>query len=1331
MRSLHQTFRSFLVGPCLLACLAFWGLFPGVAPEYFLARNGIASRVALAQEDAQDSENSQVADNSQSVKNVKNTKEFLTERTIYLTFDKFKAAFEAEGRGVFLPYEQFQALAAAAEQARKEALDDTEPPVPAMVADSVNELIVQGDIAQVSAKLRIVLFKNGWHQIPIQLKDAAIREAMIGREPAKILGDPANGYSLLIEKPVNKSKNGEKSPNNENTISSEETKDVTNNNEPDDGPSSEKTAVPSGKKAAFEPLTVELHVVYVKQIDKTPGRNDVAISAPMTPVNRWKVTIPEPGVKIDFTPLVAASEGKGESDETEKAADSTVVHAFIGPTPQIRIGWTPKSEGGGDLEAILNARMEQRVLIDEGVIRTFARIDYAISRSQVEKLAVRVPGDQKVAGLFDANVRQWTIAEEDGSQIIRIELFEPAKNRQQIDLELERILRQEKPPATTDVAATEPVPETISLPVIEPLDIGRLEGALVIHAAEGLALDTGHSTGLMQIDPNELPPHLLQAAPGKGWNSIYRLATPKYGLDLVVRKVLPEITAESQIHASLTGTGGIQRMTMNTVFNVEKAGVFQFLLDVPDGYTLVSVRGAAINGSQPAQVDTHHLGPETPDGTTTAAADDRVDGKPESKAYDRPVGKKLRRLTVNLSRKAFGRVGLTLRLDKHSDNEVLRDTIGKKTTLNYPFPNVAASQSERHVGRIVFTHADRYRVLDFKAEGLQPISGEQYLADNWFGGAVANEANRMGFAFNENTGTLAVDVEVRPSQTTIKQLQSVRIEEGVVRHRVDLNYTVRYNALRGLRVDLPAAVSGRIGKLDGFRDTLITPPPDDVPEGYVAWMFTRDSGLIGTGKIPLVWEDELPSLEVGKSVKVPVPRIIVPKNESGDRIWGEILLAKAPSINLGEGEPGTGLQAIDPQYDVEAQDRIADAVAAFRYHADWNMEILATRYRLEEVKRTSIETGLVQTVFLKNNDTLSSRALYRIRSVRQRLDLEMPTGVVFDDIRINGERITLESTGDANTAAGQRKRYLVPLGSVQPDVPFTLELRYTLPRRGGDLEIPVFPGERRVKSPNGTDNADVSTVPAGSVTAVDGLENGTVENGTLEDKTVDDGTLPAVQKMFVAAYLPFEEVPAAYGGKWSRLYRLQPEYGDAHFRTNNSPGIEQLVAEIGAGRVSDFPVDGNAYLFSTLQPERDDTLSLRIVQVTPLSAILFGTIVLLGVLLMFCGFYRRLQVLVLLPVIAAGMRIFCPTFMEFFLFHLRDVGGIAVLCVAVLWLLQGLRTLWKNFRWSAIKRFLYRPLRFGKKANADKSAGEKTPNAGKTGAAEENNNADGKGGNAQ
>ncbi|MBU0717438.1 MAG: hypothetical protein KJ749_04245, partial [Planctomycetes bacterium] len=182
------------------------------------------------------------------------------EQTVYIPYDELRRVFEREGRGVFLPYEQFQELWQAARQATAKRPDEA-PPVTALITDVVSEAEVATDVVRVSSRVRIEMLTDGWHQIPLRLGDTAITSAQIAGQPARIIADGSRGdHLLLLEK-----KDG-------------------------------------------DPREVELALEFAKAFAKSPGRNSVSFEAPQAPVSRWRIRIPGAGVKVNIHPLIAATE---------------------------------------------------------------------------------------------------------------------------------------------------------------------------------------------------------------------------------------------------------------------------------------------------------------------------------------------------------------------------------------------------------------------------------------------------------------------------------------------------------------------------------------------------------------------------------------------------------------------------------------------------------------------------------------------------------------------------------------------------------------------------------------------------------------------------------------------------------------------------------------------------------------------------------------------------------------------------------------------------------------------------------------------------------------
>ena len=76
------------------------------------------------------------------------------EQTIYIPYTKLRQIFEREGRGVFVPYDEFQRLWKAAREATKKP-DDPKSPLATLIAEIDSQATVSRDVMTVAAKLQI------------------------------------------------------------------------------------------------------------------------------------------------------------------------------------------------------------------------------------------------------------------------------------------------------------------------------------------------------------------------------------------------------------------------------------------------------------------------------------------------------------------------------------------------------------------------------------------------------------------------------------------------------------------------------------------------------------------------------------------------------------------------------------------------------------------------------------------------------------------------------------------------------------------------------------------------------------------------------------------------------------------------------------------------------------------------------------------------------------------------------------------------------------------------------------------------------------------------
>jgi hypothetical protein len=870
------------------------------------------------------------------------------EQSIYIPYKKLREVFEKEGRVVFMPYEKFLEL-------WRERLEKmpTPPaarlPVDALITEITNTATVSRDVVTVASVLKIEVLKEGWNEVCLRLGDAAISRALVDQKPARITFDKAVGYKLLVEK--------------------------------------------KGK----DPHTFALDLEFRKSYTKAPGQNNVSFETPMAPVSRWEVRIPEPGVKVNIQPLLAATE-----IPVAEGAKESVVLAFVGAAPTVQIDWTPKAEGARGLTALVSVKAEQELSIEEGVTRTRVVLAYAVSRAALASLTVEVPADQKVVNVFDPNVREWSVEPAGAVQKITVQLFEPVRTSQNLTIELQKFAPEDS--------------RSASVPLVSAVGVTRQQGVVVVRAAEGLRAEPSKRMGLLQVDASELPPGLARTR----WMYSYRYASLPFELTLDVEKIEPHIEAETLVEAHLQ----VEELSLDvsTVYDIQKAGVFRLELDIPQGYEVRSVGGWAVAGGAPARVDTHHL--EGPDNT---------------------------HLVVNLSQKAMGRAGLAVGLTKKLREPDLMSPTGKTVSIPLGLARVTPAMVKRQGGRVVVYAPESLRVNPGETKGLRSIPFGEATAAMRSTLRSGVERPVLAFAFTDEPASLTLTAERRKPQVTAAQLMSVRMDTGVVKYNATLYYDIAYSGVKSLRLDVPAALASEIRlTTPGIRYQVLEDAerPADLVEGYVAWRLSGETEFMGARHINLTWEKKTEKLDVGKSVEIDIPRL---RPMNVDRAWGQIVLAKSETIDVRPAKASESLRPIDPQQDLMRGVIVAAAARAFEFHEDWQLTVAATRYELQEVKQTSIERALVRMVVTRSNVT-SVQTIYQIHSSMQRLHVTLPENVSYDTepLRINGRPVTLEQGGEKKNIVS------VPLVGQSPDTPFLLELRYTVTGAGTLLACPVF-----------------------------------------------------------------------------------------------------------------------------------------------------------------------------------------------------------------------------------------------------------------------------------
>lgn len=1067
----------------------------------------------------------------------------LTEQSIYIPYDKLKSVFEEKGRGVFIPYEDFQKLW---EAARKNTHRTKPPTAPlgALITDIQSVATLGKEIVAVDAEIKIELIKQGWHRIPLRLKDAAIRSASVDDEDAKIVTRDGQ-YELLIEH--------------------------------------------QGEAAK----TLTLKLSYAKSLTKSGAQSNVSFSAPQAPVNQWTIRTGESDVDVQIEPMIATSEQPKANPEDDKE-----ILAFVGTAPQVKLTWTPKAEGAAGLDALISSSVQSRVRINSGVVRTTANVGLDISRSEIRTLSIDVPADQKVVSIFDRNIKKWNVEKLTDVQRIEIDLFEPAIGKQAVVVELETFIE--------DINQA-----TVTAPQISVVDSSRSSGILLVQVGEGLRIEPKTKDGLLQLDQTE-----IASRTSEKWNLGFRYSTLPHTLTLGIDKIEPQIEVTQLLEYAIRP----RRIEANlsAMFDIQEAGVFQVRFQVPETFKIKDIQPLASKGTKPVPVESFY---RDKDNAET--------------------------VIVTLQRKALGKIALIAYLEQTSDEINLDSPTDDATKISLTLPKTKLDSVKFSQGNFVVYAPESLRLNSSATKGLRKTGFERVYETH--GRFVAQDVRPvLAYSFSHNDASIELQARRRKPQVNVEQIVSVAIKTGVAKFDSSFFYDVRYSGVKELRLDVPEELVDTLRlTTDGIQQQTFEPQPDDVANSYVALKLTGENEFFGGNTIHFEWQREIKNLTLGESVDVSVAQL---KPANVDRSTGKIVLTKSETIDVRPTDSASGLRPIDPQTDVGSRVKIVDASMAFEYSGDWNLDLKASRFELQELKQTSISRALVRAVVLRQ-DELSVQCLYKIRSVRQRIAIRMPNGfdpeTSFDDqpVRINNVAVTPERGGN--------DVIFVPLVGQQSDQPFLLELRYNISGNANEIELPEF----------------------------------------TED--------PAVQKCYLAVYVPFEKALVNTNGNWtdeeigdnhsSLLGALNPESSvwNRLFRPRSSMGDQYLnwVTEGMSVPANNrgFEVDGRAYVFSSIRPAAGPAGGLRLTTMSLwiINLLVCGLILIIGLALV----RTKLSIQIAFGLLVVGglllLGVLAPLFTEH-LFGPAFVGTVFV--VGIAWAASNLNRLRLAYLRSATER---------------------------------------------
>lgn len=894
----------------------------------------------------------------------------VVERLIYVPFRELQKVFNSQDASIVLPWNEYLELV------RRSITARPDPAVPqnAVITSTLWSATVEKDVARLTLELRLNLLRaDGWARIPLNFGAAAIGK-MEPSDGSVLLKATAQGqYELLVRSPA--------------------------------------------------PKSVQLELLV--PVQTSPEDKSFAIDCPPAGISELSITIPEADQTVRISPLQVQL-----PLEQPAPAGQTRVRASLGAVPRFEVRWAPRdgSKPVMDLLASVNSRTTAR--IETGLLQSRTQLNYEILRGELRELTVLAPRDARIIDVTAAagRIRAWNAAPiGDTHQLIKVELLVPATEQFQLEIQTERAFEG-------DTIALLGRTDDGKLQGVHPEGIVRESGQLSLTTDPTLTATVAVQSGIRQISSSEPGPNKGATEPPAPENqaTVWEYSGVRSRLDVRLRPVEPRLLAEHQLQYTFRDDELVLNSEIN--YTVERAGVFQLVLQIPEGLNIDSVS---------------------------------ADGMAEFQ-LDRSTGK----VTLSLTRKRMGpiKVSLQARQPMNSAVEI------PELTLPIPTPEGV----ERESGMITLFAPEFLDVvtLDDRLTGLVPAR------DN-IPAAPARLRTAGAWNFTRRPIALTVRSAPRPVQLAASTATTVQVDPELIRQSSIVQFDIRNAGLDTFRIAVPEAVA------EDVRFRTLTPQHNlrqrdkaaAAENGWTTWTLVLQEETTGTLQIAVDWDRPLnaapaaadtpanaaappadaPAPDAASPAQAPAtstssrdfvidpPRVLppFPDDQPARRrvilteARGEIRVLRHPSLSIDALSQSETAEPIDVR---ELQLLERDGYLAWRYFAQpATASISIRKHELHEVAATVVSRAAIEVV-----TEPQALAAWRVRlrlttSERQRLRVDLPTGCDLQAPLLNDLRTTIEKATDVQASEGREAYYINISREGTSDEDFLLTLLYRCP----------------------------------------------------------------------------------------------------------------------------------------------------------------------------------------------------------------------------------------------------------------------------------------------
>jgi len=310
---------------------------------------------------------------------------------------------------------------------------------------------------------------------------------------------------------------------------------------------------------------VTLQVELLVKIAGDVTKRRLAFAIPPALSGQIALTLDEAGADVDFPAAV--------SFQRILAGDKTRVEAVLGSANGIELLWTPRVKRAAEVAATVFCQNVALVTFGGGVVNVRATLDYQITQGELRQARVSLPAGQKLLRVEGKEIRTWEIKNENGRQILVVDLLKGISPAWRFTVETEKVL--------------DALPANVAVETPHVLDVKRENGLIALRSAEELALTIASASGLERVDAEEFGRAVADKA--DNLTGVFRFANPGFALRIRAEAVQPEIEAVVRNNFRV----GTEQISLSAVidYTIKRAGVFTLKIALPDDYRVERVTG--------------------------------------------------------------------------------------------------------------------------------------------------------------------------------------------------------------------------------------------------------------------------------------------------------------------------------------------------------------------------------------------------------------------------------------------------------------------------------------------------------------------------------------------------------------------------------------------------------------------------------------------------------------------------------------------------------------------------------------------------------------------